>query len=102
MGMRTLTSSYMKLNRDDFEPFLTEHSTVDQFCQSEVDPLWREADQLQIQALANYFKIPICIYYLDQSPGDDCTKHEMKFEETKQYEPIDFLYRPGHYELVYR
>ncbi|CAD7947439.1 unnamed protein product [Amoebophrya sp. A120] len=105
---RCLTSSFMKHNKDDFLPFLTTHDTVEAFCMSEVDPLWKEADQLQIQALASYFKIPIRIFYLDQSEGDACTVHEMLFnesggggEEDSPTAVINFLYRPGHYELLY-
>lgn len=98
--LRCLTSSYMKLNVEEFEPFLTQHKSIAEFCAAEVDPLWREADQLQIQALVSYLRVPICIYYLDQSEGEQCQKYEMLFEDQKS--KIDFLYRPGHYELLYR
>ena len=107
MLCRCLTSSYLKQNRNDFEPFLTLHATIDQFCSQEVDPMWKEADEMQIQALASYFRLPIAIHYLDQSETADgtCNKHEYAFTDggaplTTDY-CINFLYRPGHFELLY-
>ncbi|CAD7951115.1 unnamed protein product [Amoebophrya sp. A25] len=96
---RCLTSSFMKQNKDDFLPFLTMYTTIQAFCMSEVDPLWREADELQVQALCRYFEVPARIFYLDQSPGTACTIHELLFGQATSR--IDFLYRPGHYELLY-
>eukprot|EP00392_Amoebophrya_sp_AT5.2_P000716 g717.t1 len=101
--LRCLTSSYLKHNRDEYFPFLMDsYGSVDAFCQQEVDPMWREADQLQIQALASFFRVPIRIFYLDQSEGEFCTPHELAFEGGPGARfVINFLYRPGHYELLY-
>lgn len=96
--LRAVTSSFMKHNADQFQPFMVD-TTVAQFCATEVDPMWREADELQIQALTGYFKgLGVNIWYLDQSEGDSCTCHRMNEGAAPA---IDVLYRPGHYELVF-
>jgi ubiquitin thioesterase protein OTUB1 len=45
MYMRMLTSGYIKTNSFMFEGYI-ETETVDQFCQQEVDPIDKEADQV--------------------------------------------------------
>lgn len=45
MGMRMLTSTSLRKHPEDYSPFLMDQS-VDSFCQQEVDPIDREADQL--------------------------------------------------------
>lgn len=67
---------------------------------SQVDPLWREADQLQVQALTNFFRVPINLFYLDQTPGDKCNLYSQAFDGGDAV--INLLYRPGHYELLYK
>ncbi len=91
---------------------------VDDFCAKQVDPMWREADEIQVQALARYFEVPIHIHYLDNTAGgsaggavSQCTCHSfVDFSGGNEKAAgggakdvaIDFLYRPGHYELLYR
>ena len=45
MYMRMLTSGYIKANSFMFEGYI-ETESVDLFCQQEVDPIDREADQV--------------------------------------------------------
>lgn len=52
---RCLSSSVLKLHREEYAPFLSpEYPTIDQYCATEVDPMYREADQLPIVALSRY------------------------------------------------
>lgn len=48
---------------------MTAYATVEEYCAHEVDPMWVEAEQLQISALTSITAIPVEIVYFDQSPG---------------------------------
>lgn len=99
--LRCLTSSYLKTNRALYEAFLELHPTIDVFCTQEVDPMWKEADQLQIQALTAYFGVKCSIFYLDQSSGEVCNEHKVcESGDIDAEYTINLLYRPGHYEVL--
>jgi len=96
--LRCIASAYLKKNAILYENFLEGFSSIADFCTHEVDPMWREADQLQILALSNYFQIPCVVVYLDQSEGNEATIHQ--FPEDLKASPIHLLYRPGHYDYL--
>merc|ERR1719498_1164131 len=79
VALRCLCSSYLKHHKDGFLPYLDGYDNIDDFCRVEVDPMRKDADNLQVIALASYYQVPALISYLDQSPGDECTVH--KFPE---------------------
>jgi hypothetical protein len=64
------------------------------------DPMAKEADHLQIMALATWFGIPTAVAYLDASVSTTtATIH--KFPEDAVTAPIvHLLYRPGHYDVL--
>ena len=77
------------------------------FCQREVEPMGVECDHVQIAGLCEYLCIHVDIIYLDSS-GSSPT---MRFPEAPAGAPellpssfpaITLLYRPGHYDLLYR
>lgn len=96
--LRCVVSAYLKKNAVLYEPFLEGFASIAEFCAHEVDPMWREADQLQILALSTYFQIPCVVVYLDQSEGIEATIHQ--FPEDLTLSPIHLLYRPGHYDYL--
>lgn len=96
--LRCCTSTGIKKDREQYAPFLEQD--IDSFCISEVDPINKEADMVQIQALTTFCKVPIAIHYLDQNPGDVCNLMEFG-DKSLVAEPINLLYRPGHYDLLY-
>lgn len=92
---------------------------MENFCQFHVEPVNREADHLQIVALARALGTPLRIAYLDQSGlagvGVDAEEggaggqvNFFEFEEDKAKEDgivsIEgaLLYRPGHYDILSR
>ena len=52
--LRFITSGELKNNAVLYETFIDNGLPIEFFCQSEVEPLDREADQIQIMALLNY------------------------------------------------
>ncbi|CAK91877.1 unnamed protein product (macronuclear) [Paramecium tetraurelia] len=101
MYMRMMTSGYIKANSFLFEGYI-ETGTVELFCQQEVDPIDREADQMQIIALQNYLQIPIRIFYLDGNVSTfDATIFQIPEDADSKSIFINLLYRPGHYDILY-
>ena len=61
MFNRIVVSAFLRTNAELYQFFLTEHPSIEQFCRSEVDPMWRDADQLQIVALTNFWRFKVNI-----------------------------------------
>ncbi|KAL8439664.1 hypothetical protein Efla_004572 [Eimeria flavescens] len=95
---RLLTASELRANAESFLPFLSNYTSVEDFCNKEVEPMFVGAEQPQILALASALGFPVEIVYVDQSRGDQPARHV--FPESS-YSTVKLLYRPGHYDLLY-
>lgn len=110
MYFRFLISAFIRVNKFLFEVYFEGENLLIQFCQREVEPIDSEADQIQIMALFNFFNIPLRIFYIDNSKGNQATcfslpdinpnTRENILKTSKDY-PIQFVYKPGHYDLIY-
>ncbi|KAF4670889.1 OTU domain, ubiquitin aldehyde binding [Perkinsus olseni] len=99
--LRCLSSSVMKLHCDEYAPFLgPEYNTIDQYCATEVDPMYREADQLPIVSLSRFLQFPVEIVYIDQSPETIPARHTFPSLNPLHLPTVRLLYRPGHYDLL--
>ena len=63
--LRYITSGELRNNAVLYETFIFEQIPIELFCQTEVEPIDKEADQIQIMALLNYLNVAIKIVYLD-------------------------------------
>jgi len=93
------------MNEERFLPFVTHGCDIDHFVKTEVEPMDKECDQVQIIALSEYLGVPLIIEYLDGrstdaegvcvqlggTPTDPCSAPFYLF----------LLYRPGHYDVIY-
>ena len=52
--LRFLTSGELRNNAILYETFIDNELPIETFCQLEVEPIDKEADQIQIMALLNY------------------------------------------------
>lgn len=96
--LRCITGAGLKKWSDDYLPFLPEpYECIDAFCRTEVDPMYRDCDQLQITALVRMMEDwGLDIVYFDaHSP---LSVHSFGPSDNK----ISLLYKPGHYDLLYR
>ena len=98
-----MTSSHMALFPDGYEPFL--EMPLNDYRQARIDPTNQEIDQIGLQALTSGVIAPggigVEVLYLDRSAGDEVTPHQ--FVDDGQIRPtIRLLYRPGHYDIVYK
>ncbi|KAM5538858.1 hypothetical protein V8D89_007580 [Ganoderma adspersum] len=105
--LRLLTSAEIKTN-PDYAAFLLHPETGEQmdpesFCNNFVEAVGKEADHVQMNALATALKVNVNIAYLD---GHD--QHgQVSFVPFQNapftvIEPVNLLYRPGHYDILDR
>lgn len=48
-----MTSGYLRENVETYQGFIDGDRTVEQFCQSEIEPMFKDCDHLAIIALTN-------------------------------------------------
>ena len=61
--------------------------------------MYRESDHIHIIALTNAIGIPVSIIYLDRTDQQHATPHHFP-DDSSPF--IHILYRPGHYDLIYK
>ncbi|KAJ6264128.1 Ubiquitin thioesterase [Drechslerella dactyloides] len=112
--LRLLTSGFLKLNPDAYQPFI-ETSILD-FCSTVVEPFGVQIDHIAVKALIDLLFIPagfaVEISYLDRSVGDEVNVHRFEDESNSVVTTLKttgndrptlrLLYRPGHYDLIYK
>ncbi|KAL2009123.1 hypothetical protein VTN00DRAFT_7317 [Thermoascus crustaceus] len=100
---RLLTSAWMKLNPHRYQCFLS--MPLDQYCATRIETVKTEIDEVGLQALVDGViegsGIAVEILYLDRSEGDVVTPHSLS-QGRPSPATIRLLYRPGHYDLLYR
>ena len=69
--LRFITSGEIKNNAILYETFIDNQIPVELFCQTEVEPIDKESDQISIMALLNYLQVAIKIVYLDSSKNKE-------------------------------
>lgn len=65
----------------------------EQFSREEVEPCGKEADNVQITALASALNMPVRVAYLDQSQGDDVWLEVGEKAASEDARPLTLLYR---------
>ncbi|KAI8086029.1 peptidase C65 Otubain-domain-containing protein [Halteromyces radiatus] len=104
MHLRFVASAYLRVHADEYEPFLVaEMISIDEFCAMHVEAFGRESDHLQIIALAKALDTPVEVIYLDGSSDSEAAVHEFWPDESQkgQRQPLQLIYRPGHYDILY-
>lgn len=101
--LRFIISAYLKRNFEEYQYFISDGSSVPEFCLKEVEPMGIECDHLQIIALMksveHVLNGGILIEYLDNSDLDK-TNHVLFPENQPPF--LFLLYRPGHYDVLYK
>lgn len=102
---RFLTSAWIKLNAHRYSAFLPMDMPIDRYCSTQIDPVKTEIDGIGLQALVDGViegsGLVVEILYLDRSEGDAVTPHVLT-QTRPGVGAIRLLYRPGHYDLLYR
>ncbi|SNX82138.1 uncharacterized protein MEPE_00844 [Melanopsichium pennsylvanicum] len=93
--LRLLTSAFLKLNEDEYTPFLfsldtatglgnSHHAgppTMADFCANQVEPVGKEADHVQITALSRALKVSLDVAYLSPSQAPPETPIDEEFPD---------------------
>lgn len=126
--LRLLTSGYLQREHAFFQHFIEGGRSVKEFCQQvplfllsrtslnlinserspnvvvffvskEVEPMSKESDHIHIIALAQALNVSILVEYMDRGEGGTVNHHV--FPEGGDPR-IFLLYRPGHYDILYK
>ncbi|KAI0536848.1 peptidase C65 Otubain-domain-containing protein [Xylaria digitata] len=107
--LRLLAGARLKGHRDQYEPYLD--TDVETYLATTVMPVNREIDHICVALvhaiLLKPVNIVLNIAYLDRSEGTEVNVHQFP-EETNGQDlstlgPVIYLlYRPGHYDILYR
>ncbi|KAI9769368.1 MAG: hypothetical protein M1840_004070 [Geoglossum simile] len=102
---RLLTSAWMKTHTESYQPFLLE-DTVGQYCASQIEPYQVEIEHIGMNALIDAVIIPaslaVEILYLDRSVGAEVNSHRFAPMDKPDAPTFRLLYRPGHYDILYK
>jgi ubiquitin thioesterase protein OTUB1 len=97
--MRCCCGSFIKQNSEEFSSFLPSvYTSCDMFVRNEVDPMFKDCDNIQIVALARALQVPLRVVYLDQSDGPPFS---LEFGPGDRSREVKLLYKPGHYDILY-
>jgi ubiquitin thioesterase protein OTUB1 len=92
--LRILTSAELRLKPDFYSNFI-DGKTLEEFCQLEVEPMFKESDHIHIIALSTVLGIGVRVFYMDRGQG---ATHNFPEDITPT---ISLLYKPGHYDILY-
>jgi ubiquitin thioesterase protein OTUB1 len=104
MLLRLLASAQIRSNPDEFIAFmeLAHGQTIENWCDRNVDAIGVDADQVQLIALARAMNLSLIVVNLgNASDAQDLQINEFSFSQNS-IPPINLLYRPGHYDLLYK
>ncbi|KAF4568356.1 hypothetical protein EYR40_010241 [Pleurotus pulmonarius] len=101
--LRLLTSARIRTDPDEYAPFLF-HPEIGiqleprEFCEAFVEAVGKEADHVQMTALARTLRLNLDVAYLDGRSSDG----HVDFVEFRNSDstPLTLLYRPGHYDIL--
>ena len=100
--LRLICSGFLRENEANYKDFIEGGRSLDQYCKDEVEPMWKECDHLCIIALINALKVPLRIEYMDLSEAPSGRWfHDFIVPGLDPAPKIFFLYRPGHYDILY-
>jgi len=96
--LRLMVSCYLQMNSEFFLSFIEDYASIKDFCNHEVEPMYKESDHIHIIALTNVLDVPVSIVYLDRTTEQQkATQHNFP-EDSQPF--IHLLYRPGHYDII--
>ncbi|KAH7700003.1 Protein OTUB-1 [Aphelenchoides avenae] len=99
--LRLITSGYLREHEAEYAGFIEGGRTIDQFCKDEIEPMWKECDHICIIALVNAMGVSIRVEYMDQTQAPNGGWH-YDISADSSAPKLFFLYRPGHYDLLYK
>ncbi|KAG0091401.1 OTU domain, ubiquitin aldehyde binding [Podila epicladia] len=102
MHFRLMASAYLKTHPEDYVPFLEFGQTMDEYCSMHVEAMGRESEEMMVIALTKATHISIEVAYLSGNESDEVNFLPFLPDTLPYMPPLVLLYRPGHYDILYR
>ncbi|KAF2089986.1 cysteine proteinase [Saccharata proteae CBS 121410] len=108
--LKLLTSAWMQTHRADFEPYLL-GTDIRQYCAQSIEASVAEIEHVGLTALFQVLLKPaglaLEILYLDRSAGEEGNMYRFDASGHDGLPLLDaptirLLYRPGHYDILYK
>jgi ubiquitin thioesterase protein OTUB1 len=103
---RLLASAWLKANAATYQDFIPDLREVDDYIKDVLEPFSAEIEHLGMTLLVDVLLKPIGIsveiVYLDRSEGTTVNSHVMENPNASQVAMVHLLYRPGHYDILYK
>ncbi|VDO75780.1 unnamed protein product [Heligmosomoides polygyrus] len=106
-----ITAGFLKEHSEEYAPFIEDCSLAD-YCTTEIESMWKDADHLAVTGLVNAIGklqtavTSVCqsirVQYMDQNAAPNGGLYYDFPPDQTEAPRITLLYRPGHYDLVYR
>uniref|UniRef100_A0A0A9XVJ5 Ubiquitin thioesterase n=1 Tax=Lygus hesperus TaxID=30085 RepID=A0A0A9XVJ5_LYGHE len=98
--LRLVVSAQLRDKEGFYKNFMENGKTVEEFCQTVVEPMNKESDHIHITALSVALNVGIRVRYMDRSiPGVNA--HDFNGNGATGLPTVHLLYRPGHYDILY-
>lgn len=108
---QVLTGAWIQTHRHDYEPFIPQGQTVEDFVSRNIQASECEIEHLGLNALFDVLLKPagfaLEVMYLDRSAGAELYPHRMEAVDSTtgmalpNAPTLRLLYRPGHYDIIY-
>ncbi|KAF9204037.1 OTU domain, ubiquitin aldehyde binding [Haplosporangium sp. Z 27] len=103
MHFRLVASAFLKTHQDDYSPFLEFGQSMEEYCSMHVEAMGRESEEMMVIALTKATHVSIEVAYLSGNESVDEVNFLPFLPDTAPYmPPLVLLYRPGHYDILYR
>ena len=89
--LRILTAAFLKKNSNEYQFFVSDYGSMEEFIKSQVEPMNIESDEIHIVSLSKVLGVAVKIYSLNSE------EHIVGEGDLV----ITLLYRPGHYDVLY-
>lgn len=109
--LRMLVSTYLKMNVATYDAFVADIGGIANYCSTNIEAVNKEIEHIGVSALVNVLLKPVNlalqVAYLDLSPGTAPNMYRFPDEANGQDETafagvIYTLFRPTHYDILYR
>lgn len=98
--LRLITSGKLQEDADFYSNFIEgNYTSLSDFCKKEVEPMYKESDHIHIIAICAALGVNVRVEYMDRGTHE-VIAHD--FPESSDNPPIFLLYRPNHYDILYK
>jgi ubiquitin thioesterase protein OTUB1 len=102
--LRLITSGKLQEDADFYSNFIEgNYTSLSDFCKKEVEPMYKESDHIHIIAICSALgnAVRVRVEYMDRGSNTEVIAHDFP-ETSNDPPPIFLLYRPNHYDILYK